>query len=172
MRGVAAAAVLLASPAADAREIGAALLGVDARAEPDPLGGIAGDVGFGIEALVTRFRPLCAGARLGFDPDSGGEGTSSVSSIEMPLLVRGGWCSPGERAFAFAWLGAGATYASVTTEVAGVSRTDGALIPLLGAGVDLVLRWRSLAALVGGSGEVSGDRWAAVLRFGLGSFGP
>ena len=170
MRRLIVLAVVCPSPPAPARELGAALLGVDARLEPDPLGGVEGDLGFGLEGVLTRWRPICAAARVGFDPDSDGAGTSSVSSLEIPFLARSGWCTGGAALF-FAWVGAGVTLAAVTTDVAHESRTDLAPIQLLGAGVDLLLRYRSLAALAGLGAELSGDRWAAVLRLGFGSWG-
>ena len=160
-----------ATPAA-ADELGAAFLGIDARLEPDPLGGVTTDLGFGLEGVVTRWHPFCAGLRVGFDPDSDGEGTSAVRSIEIPVLARGGWCAGGPRAVFFAWAGAGITFAAVTTEVAGVTRTDWAPIALFGAGADILVRLGSLAALAGLGAERSGDRWAGVLRVGFGSWGP
>jgi hypothetical protein len=161
---------LVATPAG-AAEVGALLLGVDARLEPSALGGFESDVGFGLDGLVTRWRPGCAGLRIGLDPDSDGEGSSAVRSLEVPLSLRGGVCG-GRRAVFFGWVGAGMSLAIVTTEVAGVSRTDVAPLSILAGGVDVVGRMGRIAALAGLSAELVGDRWAAVLRFGLGGFGP
>ena len=167
---IAALGVGLAAAPAAATEIGAAMLGVEARLEPDPLGGLDSDVGFGLDGLATRWRPICAGVRIGLDPDSGGEGSSAVRSLETPLVLRGGVCA-GERAMVHGWVGLGIGLAFVTTEVAGESHTDVAVLPIGAIGVDVLARLGRLAALAGLSAEISGDRWAGVLRFGLGSFG-
>jgi len=159
------------APSAARAETGAAMLSVAPRIEPDPLGGVLADADYGLAGVLTRWRPLCFGGRIAIDPDSAGEGTSEVRAVDVPLLVSAGWCSPGERSFIFPWLGGGATFSWITTEVAGVSRTDFAPVLLLAMGVDVVARWKSLAGLVGLAADLSNERWGVSLRLGLGTFG-
>jgi hypothetical protein len=105
---------------------------------------------------------------VGLDLDSDGEGASAVRSAEVPILLTAGLCKRLGRATLQAWGGAGLSIASVTTEVAGVERTDSAVTSFVAGGADAVAHLGWAAVLVGLGAEASGERWGLGGRAGIG----